>query len=83
LTSLRRTLSRDASWRPSAPTLHMLAYSLERSLILPKLPRIHLRTSAASSNGAGDVGRMEPSTWSTTSESERHSLDSDATTDLT
>jgi len=61
----------------------MLAYSLKGSAILPKLQRTHLGASTASFFGAGDVRPMETITWSSTSESERHSWDSDATIDLT
>jgi hypothetical protein len=61
----------------------MLAYSLEGSATLPKPWRIHLETWPASFFGAGDVRPMETITWSNTSESERHSWDSDATINLT
>jgi hypothetical protein len=67
-----------------APTLHVLAISQE-GLSPSKLISIHLTlwTSAGIFSVAGDVRWMEFSTEATTSGSERHSYDCNATTDLT
>jgi hypothetical protein len=87
MTSLRRTVSCDASWRPLAPTLHVLAYSFGRpcrrhfrKLVQAYLPAGELVTISAGSSAAPPA---EMSTSPTNSESERQPFDSDATIHLT